>query len=272
MEKKNEESKKNSLLPSLCVIIPTQNSAHLLPATLDSLADQGYPGLRILLIDAGSTDQIFNLLDSYPQLIWQLYPFPSNKSLYERLNRGISLAAEEEYVTFFHPGDQCLTTRSFHEMAHFLIETHQPDLLYAGCLLNEVDQGSHAPFVPFNHQELSRGSQPANLAACWFRVKSLIHLGKFDTTYMSRGAYELFCRYFKQDSLKTVLFKKVTVMHYLARRSPKINLRYALETYHIIKKYFGLRDALRWWIGQNHLQFIRNWLTYIKYIFIKKDL
>lgn len=272
MEKKKEESKKNSLLPSLCVVIPTQNSAHLLPATLDSLADQRYPSLRVLLIDAGSVDQIFKLPESYPQLTLQIYPFPSNKSLYERLNRGISLAAQEEYVTFFQPGDQCLTTQSLHEMAHFLIETHRPDLLYAGCLLNEVGQGSHAPFVPFNYQEISRGSQPANLSACWFRVEPLIQLGKFDTTYVSRGAYELFCRYFKHEELKKVLFKKVTMMHYLARRSPKINLRYALETYHVIKKYFGIKVALRWWVGQNHLQFIKNWLTYIKYIFIKKDL
>ncbi|MBD2074162.1 glycosyltransferase [Phormidium sp. FACHB-592] len=46
----------HSPLPSVCAIIPARNEADLLPVTLRSLLTQGYPNLRIILVDDQSTD------------------------------------------------------------------------------------------------------------------------------------------------------------------------------------------------------------------------
>lgn len=49
-------------LPSVCLCIPVRNEAAELPAALDSWLAQDHPGLRILVVDDGSTDGSTELL------------------------------------------------------------------------------------------------------------------------------------------------------------------------------------------------------------------
>ena len=52
-------------LPRISVVVPSYNQAAYLPATLDSLLNQGYPDLEILLMDGGSTDGSVGVMDAY---------------------------------------------------------------------------------------------------------------------------------------------------------------------------------------------------------------
>ncbi|MBI2578658.1 MAG: glycosyltransferase family 2 protein [Candidatus Aenigmarchaeota archaeon] len=54
----NKETKRKSLkkLPSLSVIIPAHNEEHHLENCVESLIGQDYPGLKIIIVDDGSTD------------------------------------------------------------------------------------------------------------------------------------------------------------------------------------------------------------------------
>ncbi len=44
------------LLPSLCIVVVNWNGRDLLPDCLGSLAECGYPGLRVVMVDNGSAD------------------------------------------------------------------------------------------------------------------------------------------------------------------------------------------------------------------------
>ncbi|MFN8379772.1 MAG: glycosyltransferase family 2 protein [Anaerolineae bacterium] len=54
-----------SALPRISVVVPSYNQAAYLPAAIDSLLDQHYPDLEILVMDGGSTDGSAEILRAY---------------------------------------------------------------------------------------------------------------------------------------------------------------------------------------------------------------
>jgi GT2 family glycosyltransferase len=67
--------------PVASVIVPTWNGAHLLPACLESLLEQSYAPLEIIVADGASTDSTLELLTS---------EYPSVRLLRLRRNRGFA--------------------------------------------------------------------------------------------------------------------------------------------------------------------------------------
>ena len=86
--------------PTLSFVIPTLNFASFLPATLDSIIDEGYGPLEIVVFDGGSTDDTLAVLEAY-----RAAKFPDLKVIVatERgnididLNKGVA-AATGEYI------------------------------------------------------------------------------------------------------------------------------------------------------------------------------
>lgn len=51
--------------PLVTIAIPTLNQAQFIECTIDSLLSQGYPNLRIMVLDGGSTDGTLDILHRY---------------------------------------------------------------------------------------------------------------------------------------------------------------------------------------------------------------
>ncbi len=58
----------NNTFPLVTVIIPTYNRADKLGTAIDSVLNQTYPHIQLLVIDDGSTDATSRLMQSYPQV------------------------------------------------------------------------------------------------------------------------------------------------------------------------------------------------------------
>ena len=52
-------------LPSLSIVIPTYQQGRYIQRTLESILDQGYPALELIVIDGGSTDQTREIIERY---------------------------------------------------------------------------------------------------------------------------------------------------------------------------------------------------------------
>lgn len=92
-------------LPLISVIVPVYNVKNYLPDCLDSLKQQTYRNLEILLIDDGSTDGSATLLEAYASL-------DSRARVFHTKNSGLSAArnfglkkAKGNYVTFLDSDD-----------------------------------------------------------------------------------------------------------------------------------------------------------------------
>lgn len=90
---------------SLAVVIPCHNAANWIDRTICSVLDQGYPDLKLIVVDDGSSDSSVDRLRAYGErLILKCGP---NRGACHARNEGLHLAREEgaEYVLFLDADD-----------------------------------------------------------------------------------------------------------------------------------------------------------------------
>lgn len=84
------------------VIIPTYNCAEFLPSTIESVVDQSYTSVEIIVVDDGSTDDTKNILEPYLDKITYIYQ--NNQGVSAARNRGIQ-EIKGELVAFIDADD-----------------------------------------------------------------------------------------------------------------------------------------------------------------------
>ena len=253
--------------PLISIVIPTLNSAHTIGSTLDSIKEQMYPEIQIIIIDACSTDRTLEIIKSYDDLVERIYSV-SNFRVYEMLNRGISLC-HGRYINFLYPGDYYIGQRALLSMVNVIIDNEYPDLVYTSCILRDESREAKLLLRPLTIKTLMRGQQPTSIQSTLFRIDSIKKIGKFQIDYYLRGGHELFCRFAKKSKVRIAVSHHVMIdSHHNIDYTSLI--RKSTETFRVIYYHFGLRSALKWWLVQNHFRFIRWWLKVLKSMFLGK--
>lgn len=107
-----------SKLPSLSIIIPAYNEEQTLEKCVHSLKDQQYPGLKIIIVDDGSTDNTRKLgrglAEKYPFVRYIRKP---NKGKAAALNTGLS-ELDTEYFGFID-ADTFLSDNALKNMVRY---------------------------------------------------------------------------------------------------------------------------------------------------------
>ncbi len=83
------------------VIIPVYNGGRFLKQALESVLNQTYQKLEVIVIDDGSTDNTKDIVDSFSTIS---YIYQENKGVASARNKAISIA-NGEYVTFVDADD-----------------------------------------------------------------------------------------------------------------------------------------------------------------------
>ena len=100
--------------PVLSIIIPCYNYAHYLRASVDSVLKQDYPHYEMILIDDGSSDETWSIMEAYAAQYSHVHAFkhPTNLGIFEANKTGWK-EAKGKYLHFFSADDlyqgQCLT-------------------------------------------------------------------------------------------------------------------------------------------------------------------
>ncbi len=120
-----------SSAPNVSVIIPTFNRAHLLERAIMSALRQTYDNLEIIIIDDGSTDNTYEIVEKFFSLSTNIrYVKQSNRGLPASLNVGIKLSAGK-YITFLGSDDEYLPQHI--EKRYLVLSKHKEiDLLHGG--------------------------------------------------------------------------------------------------------------------------------------------
>ena len=98
--------------PTVSIVIPTYNRAHLLPRAIDSIIAQTMKDWEIVLVDDGSTDETPDLARDYQRRLGErfVYVSQSNAGPGAARNHGIE-RCRGRFVTFLDSDDEYLPTK-----------------------------------------------------------------------------------------------------------------------------------------------------------------
>ena len=92
-----DHSGENCAKPKVLAVIPAYNSSEYVKGAITSLLQQGYPDLRIVVIDDCSSDNTSKILDNYQGEI-EVTKNEQNMGFAHSLNRALSMTKDEEFL------------------------------------------------------------------------------------------------------------------------------------------------------------------------------
>lgn len=132
----------------LSVIVPVYKVEPYLRRCIDSIRNQTYKNLQIVLVDDGSPDGCGAICDEYTKLDDRIIAVhQENEGLSGARNNGL-LFAEGEYIAFVD-SDDWLHPQMYEILIH-LIEAHRLDM--ARCSVIGSDGQSEDPILPRDKQ------------------------------------------------------------------------------------------------------------------------
>lgn len=123
--------------PRITVVVPSFNQAPYLRATLESVTQQNYPNLELVVCDGGSTDGSLDILDSFRSWIDHLYIGP-DAGQSDAIAKGVSCSSGE--LVGWLNSDDVLLSGALEAIA--ASHSAHPVDLYTGGLLVLDSEGS----------------------------------------------------------------------------------------------------------------------------------
>ena len=124
----------NKTNPYFSIIIPTYNSAVTIQRCLSSITHQTFKAFEILIIDGGSTDTTFQLIDQVKNSNPIKWFSESDEGIYDAMNKGVK-KAKGEYLYFLGSDDTFYTNNVLALIADTLAKT-DAKILYGNVLIN----------------------------------------------------------------------------------------------------------------------------------------
>ena len=169
-------------LPKISIIVPSFNKVKYISKTFQSIVDQKYPNLEVLIYDGGSTDGTTQVIIKFCQKYPQVFKWVSKKDQgqVDAIVRGLK-RAKGEILTFIN-ADDFYKKNALEKVAKVFLES--PDCLWITGLGDVIDQNDQVIASPITQYK-----------------NSLIKLNKFNfllmvnyitqpATFISKKAYQ----------------------------------------------------------------------------------
>lgn len=227
--------------PKVSLITATYNSALNIKSCLNSIVNQTYSKIEILIIDGKSSDRTIEIVNSYRDK-FSYIKLISEKDygIYDALNKGIHLATGD-VIGFVHSDDFLASPQIISQIINE-ISNKKLDGVYGD--LNYVQKFNVNKIVrkwksnDFDNKLLKKGWMPAHPTL--FLKKSVFEKhGLFDLNYSISADYDFMLRVLSDMSLKFgYLPKVITIMRVggVSNRSLKNIILKIKEDYMIIKR------------------------------------
>jgi glycosyltransferase involved in cell wall biosynthesis len=121
--------------PTVSVIIPTYNRAHLIGRAIQSVLNQTYPDFELIIVDDASTDHTENVIKEFLQKDKRIsyLKHDKNKGGSAARNTGIK-TSKGEYIAFLDSDDEWLQGKLEKQTRFFLDKSIDVALVYTGSL------------------------------------------------------------------------------------------------------------------------------------------
>jgi glycosyltransferase involved in cell wall biosynthesis len=176
------------------VILPTYNRAHLLERTLESVFEQTYRELELIVVDDGSTDDTPAMLEKTTDSRLRVLRLDANRGAALARNEGIAIARGELFA-FIDSDDVWYADKLERQIAALAAASDQVGL----CVCSrEYGRPGERFTVEYRDDELDSGAAVALIASgtglstpCWLaRREALESVGGFDASLPRMQDYE----------------------------------------------------------------------------------
>jgi glycosyltransferase involved in cell wall biosynthesis len=181
--------------PTISIVTVTFNAELFLRQALQSIADQNYSNLELILIDGGSTDGTLSIIQEFEQWIdfWITEP---DKGIYDAMNKGIQLATGD-WVGFKNADDWYVPGVAS-ILAQAIENNPEIDVWYGNSY--SVIHESPLAVAPFFTNHLTLGRNPGIDHRSSF-VRREMHLKcMFNLKYRLAADFDVFWRLKKMDA------------------------------------------------------------------------
>ncbi|WP_052158152.1 glycosyltransferase family 2 protein [Lacinutrix jangbogonensis] len=183
--------------PVLSIIIPTYNSASTLSATLDSILNQTFKDVELLIMDGLSIDKTLEIATRYQKQFDNVFVYSEkDKGVYDAMNKGIDLS-KGDFLYFMGSDDV------------FYNNTVLANMLTKGNVLFDFIYGS----VEFKKSKRIHSGESSFNKLVWEQI-SICHqaifysretfdtIGYYNLKYFIHADYDFNIRCFKNKAIK----------------------------------------------------------------------
>lgn len=176
--------------PLVSIIIPTYNSAKTLERTLQSIINQTYKNIEVIIVDKGSNDGTVEIAKKYENHNVKVYVVPASERT-EQFNYGVS-KSRGKYL--YYVGSDFILEPTVIEKA---VEKCEKEGYDAICIHNTSD-----PTISFwaKVRKLERDcyvDDDLNVAARFFKKSAYLKVGGYDPEIIAGEEYDLHNRLLK---------------------------------------------------------------------------
>lgn len=247
--------------PLISVVLPTYNAQDTLSQTIESVLNQTYENLELIIVDDGSSDGTVEVARQYDDKRIQIFPLSKNRHICYALNEGLS-HAKGEYIARIDCGD-VFALNKLEKQLKYMQENPECGACFSWANLIDKDGNIINDKFPVIFELMS--SEKNRSQAEWMeyfisygncichpsamiRKDVLNDVGWYDLAYVQGQDYDLWMRivlkcsiYIFEECLVNCLYdvdkeEKITV------DSEETQTRYYNERVHIIEKIFDNMD------------------------------
>ena len=185
--------------PKVSIVIPTYNHARYLPSALDSVINQSYANIEVLVIDDGSTDGTAELVKPYRSII--NYVYKENGGTPSALNLGLSRATGK-YICWLSADDMFFSEKVAKQVG--LMES-DPSLGFSYTSFTVIDANGKKQYdVNSSYFTDKQEMVTKFMAGCFIngssvmmRSSALKVIGDFDESLPQAHDYDLWFRFLR---------------------------------------------------------------------------
>jgi len=218
----------------ISIVIPTYNSEKTLERAIESVINQTYKNIEVIIIDGGSSDKTLNIIKKYKNKI-DYWVSEKDDGIYDAMNKGIK-KSNGDILYFLGSDDYLYNNNVIFEVMSFL--SLKSIYLIEGDVLKTFSNRKNLLVSgKIFFRDIVAGRRPPHQGV-FVRKEELLKVGKFNLEYPTVADFDFFCRFFLKyrDNIK-YLPKIIAVYNGEGNSSNrKITNK---ESSKIIKKYFG---------------------------------
>ncbi len=190
--------------PIVSIVVPSFNQGKFIRATLDSILNQNYSPLQIIVIDGGSRDETVDVLKSFshaPELQWISEP---DRGVVDAVNKGFQLAQGD--VVGIQSSDDTYLPNAISQAVDQLKQHSNCGLVYGDTIKIDAVGNELSKYVigPFSLENILLMKSWIPQPSAFFRREMLDHCGGWNEAVPYAADTDLWLRIMFQSEVRKV--------------------------------------------------------------------